>query len=133
MDIETIKIGKELHPYLICGYNKENFIYSFAKDLEPESTKEMFNNFINKLTQIKSVKYVYAHNLSGFDGVFLLKHLMTFKASNAIPLLHNSKLIAVQFKQRTKNKTRSIIFKDSYLLLPLSLRKLCEERQLKHL
>jgi hypothetical protein len=67
---------------------------------------------------------IYAHNFSGFDGIFLLRHL--FNYGRVEPLLFNGKLISVKLIVTCKNKSKkTIIFKDSYLLLPLSLRKLC--------
>jgi hypothetical protein len=70
--------------------------------------------------------YVYAHNLSGFDGLFLLKHLISFGEIN--PLLHNGKIISIKLKVKgvIPSHDKTIIFKDSYLMLPLSLRKLCK-------
>jgi hypothetical protein len=53
-----------------------------------------------------------------------MKHLLQF--GKVIPLLHNGKIISIKLKLNVvgyMNKT--IIFKDSYLLLPLSLRELC--------
>jgi hypothetical protein len=64
---------------------------------------------------------VYAHNLSGFDGIFLMKHLLGY--GKVEPLLFKGKLISIKVRISSMNK--SILFKDSYLLLPLSLRRLC--------
>ena len=41
----------------------------------------MFNNFIKGIVAIKQISYVYADNLSGFDGIFLLKHLIKFEGA----------------------------------------------------
>ena len=68
---------------------------------------------------------MYAHNLSGFDGIFLMKHLLSY--GKVEPLLHNGKIISITVKLNIvgyMNKT--IVFKDSYLLLPLGLRMLCK-------
>ena len=35
----------------------------------------------------KSLKYIYAHNFSGFDGILLLKHLVKYKNSKVKPLI----------------------------------------------
>ena len=57
IDIESVKLNNKMIPYLICGYNKDNFIYEYAESLSEESRDIMFNNFINQLIQVK-----YAHN-----------------------------------------------------------------------
>jgi DNA polymerase type B, organellar and viral len=120
MDIETISQDGKLIPYLITAYNGIDYITSYGKD-----QKEIFNIFFDQLlSMIKDgVTKVYAHNLSGFDGIFLMKHLLSF--GEVTPLLFNGKLLSIKVKIVCKNKTKTIIFKDSFLLLPLSLRKLC--------
>jgi len=91
---------------------------------------KLFNEFIhNLLTLFKYKKgskslIVYAHNLSRFDGVFIMKYLMSF--GKVKPLMHNGKLISITLKVNIKgHKNKTIIFKDSFLMLPLSLRDLC--------
>ena len=130
IDIETTQLvvegqGKMMVPYLICGYNQDNFIYSYAKELKPSAVSSMFYDFIKQLIEIKGLKYVYAHNFAGFDGIYLLKYLISYQGNKAEPLIHNGKLIAVKYKIKIKNKVKTIIFKDSYLLLPVALRNLC--------
>jgi len=101
--------------YLITSYATENL-----------DQKALFSSFINQLlsfikgSQIK----VYAHNLSGFDGVFLLKHLLPY--GKVTPLIYNGKLISITIRLDIEGYVgKTIIFKDSMLLLPLSLRELC--------
>jgi len=122
LDIETIKDNGKIIPYLICAYNGENYITSYGKN-----QKDLFTSFINQLlSNIKpGITYIYAHNLSGFDGIFLLKQLLDF--GQIEPLLFNGKLISIKVKIKgdKKSETKILVFKDSYLLLPLSLRKLC--------
>lgn len=118
MDIETIKQSNgKLIPYLICAYDRIKYITSYGSD-----PKVLFNTFLDELlSKIKpGLTIIYAHNLSTFDGIFLMRYLLKYGEVN--PLLHNSKLMTIKVK--IGNKT--IVFKDSYLLLPLSLRKLCE-------
>ena len=127
IDIETVTIEGSVIPYLICGYTKDKYIHSYAAGYSIADTTEMFVNFINQLTKIdKSVKYIYAHNLSGFDGILLLRHLVEYKSAISVePLIFNGKLMSIKFKFPDGKKTRTLVFKDSYLLLPLSLRSLC--------
>ena len=119
MDIETINLEGKLNPYLICAYNGKDKISSFGVD-----QNSIFSNFIKQLlsetfTPSNNVT-VYAHNLSGFDGIFLLRHLLQF--GKVDPLLFNNRLVCINFRTESG---KTITFKDSYLLLPLSLRLLC--------
>ena len=132
IDIETIKVNKNLIPYLISGYNGSNYITSYVNNtlgvLEDQQA-ELFKSFIFKLftffTEDSNTLIIYAHNFSSFDGVFLLKHLLDY--GDIKPLYFNGKLISIKIKlniDEYKNKT--IIFKDSMLFLPDSLRNLCK-------
>jgi len=93
--------------------------------------KEFFNLLLNQFEKTNNKLTVYAHNLSEFDGVLLLKHL--FKFGKAKPLLHNGKLFSITLKLNLKgHTTKTIIFKDSYLMLPYSLRELCNSFKIKN-
>ena len=131
LDIETIKKNNIITPYLICAYNGKDFISSYANSSLDQ--KELFNNFMNNLlTFFKDSNRltVYAHNLSGFDGIFLLKHLLPY--GSVKPLIHNGKLISIKVLFTYNGyKGKTLIFKDSMLLLPLSLRKLCKAFKIK--
>jgi hypothetical protein len=124
LDVETIKQSNgKLAPYLICAYNGTDYITSYDSN-----QKSLFTTFFDKLlSQINpgSTAIIYAHNLSGFDGIFLMKHLLS--VGKVEPLLFHGKLMSIKVIISGNNKTynKTIEFKDSYLLLPLSLRKLC--------
>lgn len=129
MDIETVKVENKISPYLICAYNGENFITSYANEslVGLVQQKDLFNNFINKLLTFfngRSNLTIYAHNLSGFDGIFLLKHILPY--GKVKPLIHNDRLISIKVLFTIEGYIgKTITFKDSMLLLPLSLRSLC--------
>ena len=127
IDIETVLVDNRQVPYLICGYSNDNFIFSFAQDLTKDAVNNMFKEFIDQILANKDIKFIYAHNLSGFDGIFLLEQLIEYgiqHSDKVKPLIFNGKLMSIEYKDK-KNK-RSLIFKDSFLLLPLSLRELCK-------
>ena len=63
---------------------------------------------------------VYIHNLSGFDGIFLLKILA--KLGYCQPTIHNDNIISIQFSY----KDYVILFKDSHQMLNVSLRILAK-------
>jgi len=124
MDIETIRNSNgELIPYLIKAWNKSRMIESYSGKqniLFNNFITELMNNFFNNSNKL----YVYAHNLSGFDGIFLMRHLMS--VGKVEPLLFNGKLICIKVKLNISGyEGKTIIFKDSFLLLPFSLRNLC--------
>jgi len=129
MDIETISQDFQQLPYLICAYNGKESISSYGEIIDGVINQNaLFNSFINQLLTLFNKKsnrlIVYAHNLSGFDGIFLMRHLLQF--GKVEPLLFNGKIISIEVKlNRVGYMNKTIIFKDSYLLLPLSLRKLC--------
>jgi len=126
MDIETIKVDSKLIPYLICAYNGTDYVTSYAS--ESLNQKSLVSSFIYQLVTFfrkdSKILIVYAHNLSGFDGTFILKHILDF--GKIEPVLFNGKLMSIKLKLNIEGyKNKTIIFKDSYLLLPLALRKLC--------
>jgi DNA polymerase type B, organellar and viral len=123
MDIETVKLDRHQTPYLICAYNGSDYITSYGKD-----KKALFTTFFDQLLskiESGSKTLIYAHNLSGFYGILIFKHLLSL--GKVEPLLFNGKLITIKVtvKGSTKSENKVLVFKDSFLLLPLSLRKLC--------
>jgi DNA polymerase type B, organellar and viral len=124
-----LPFGK-VRPYLISAFNGSNYITSYGNIVNGViDQKELFNSFMLQLLTFiskwrKIALTVYAHNLSSFDGVFLMKHLLPF--GKVEPLIHNGKIISIKLTLSIKGyKDKTILFKDSYLLLPVSLRKLC--------
>ena len=83
---------------------------------------EKIKNVILKLMNKEYDKhYIYAHNLSNFDGVFLLKHLTSFENTYLKPLIKDGNIINLLFKYYKY----SLKFRDSLLLFTkLSLDKL---------
>ena len=124
-DIETIRNNDKLIPYLICAYNGSESIVSYADSNLDQSN--LFKNFLDKLLTFfnkSSRLIIYAHNLSNFDGIFLLKELINY--GEVKPLFFNGKLISIEVKLNVKGfEGRTLLFKDSYLLLPYPLRSLC--------
>ena len=131
IDIETMLLENKQIPYLICGYTEDKnkkpvYIHNFVNKLTTVSIKKMFKDFITQLITLKDIKVVYAHNLSGFDGILLLKHLINYPGAKTDPLIFNGKLMSIKFTIKLDNKkSRVIIFKDSLLFLPMPLRTLC--------
>lgn len=74
MDIETINDNGNLIPYLICGYNGVKYITSYAHADPVLVQQELFSSFMDQLLSssfsTSKLLIVYAHNLTGFDGIF---------------------------------------------------------------
>ena len=130
--MNTLKLNNKLVPYCISIYDGVKPYSIFIND--KFNLDKLFKEFIHNLLTIfeselgSNTLIVYAHNLSGFDGNFILKHLLTF--GKVKPLIHNGKLISITLKVNIKglgsaHKGKTILFKDSLLMLPLSLRELC--------
>ena len=74
---------------------------------------------------------IYLHNLGNFDGIFLLNIFSQIKniffiwaelSDRVSPIINNGKIISIKFK--FCNGKYTLHFRDSFLLLPSSLRKL---------
>jgi hypothetical protein len=126
-DIETIYINDRHTPYLINGFNGTEHITSFNND-----ENLLFKDFLSKLfvkveKSNSNIFYIYAHNLGTFDGVLLLKHLIPLIASGykVEPIYHNGIIISIKLIYKIGKINKTVVFKDSFLTLPASLRKLC--------
>lgn len=82
-------IDNQHYPYLIIRHTffnrKSCSIHSFSEDRTIKQQDLMYNKFISLIystPEFSNVRYCYAHNFSGFDGVFILNHLAKFKDEN---------------------------------------------------
>ena len=106
LDIETIRNSDgKLSPYLICAYNGLDYITSYGSD-QKELFATIFNQLLSKLKSGSTI--VYAHNLSSFDGIFLLRQLISL--GKVDPLIFNGKIISIKVKVGNKK-----ICKNNYL------------------
>ena len=114
-DIETILKDGVHVPYLFSMFDGKN-VYSWFTS-SPEG-------LFNQLLKPKYRGYqVYAHNLSGFDIIFIFKYLGSIhKNFNINVIRRDSKIIFITITKAKLNI--SITIKDSFLLLPSSLAKL---------
>jgi len=133
MDLETILINNIHTPYCLSWYDglksKSYFIQGLEllENLErEEKILGMIQNAIDDICIRKYRNYkIYLHNFSKFDGYFLVKYLA--KLGTCDPIIHKGKIISLKFSSFSKkgDSIYNVTFKDSYLLLPSSLRKLC--------
>lgn len=120
MDLETISINNVLVPYLLSWYDgmfkKSYFITDY------EDFKSLLTQVFNDLDNYNNYS-VYFHNFAKFDSYFILKYLPEIGIVD--PIIHKGKLITLNFTRLfDENKTLKLSFKDSYQLLPGSLRNL---------
>lgn len=122
-DIETRTIEGVMIPYCICYHDgKGTGTFWLTKFVSPEAMVEAFIKML--LSESHYNNYiVYAHNFSKFDGVFILKHLIKIckelKLKTDI-IKKDSDLINI----RITGPRFNITFRDSFLLLPASLKDL---------
>nr|UEP17200.1 hypothetical protein [Russula sp.] len=121
LDIETYIDGNTLIPFLICFYDGKKS-YSFGL-WDYISVEQMIlacfqSIFIRKYNGYK----IYVHNLAKFDVIFLFKYLV--KIAIMDPKIHKGRIISLGINYGENNEYQ-IEFRDSYLILLNSLRKLC--------
>lgn len=121
MDLETRNINGKIYPYAVSLYDGNIFkflylsYYENSDDLLKASIMYLILNKYNNYT-------VYLHNFSKFDGIFLVK-ILTDLSNKVNIIMRDSSILSVIF-HFGKNK---LYFKDSYLMLPLSLKNLAKQ------
>nr|AAG44761.1 POLB-P1 [Cyclocybe aegerita] len=126
MDLETVLIDNKHIPYLLSWYDgnisKSYFISSLDSNLE-ENILNMISRAMNdlcirKYRNYKRYIYIILPNLM---AIFLVKYLANIGFVDNI-IINKGRIITLKFSYNNY----SITFRDSYLLLPASLRKLCK-------
>nr|YP_010192420.1 DNA polymerase [Amanita sinensis]QZN08157.1 DNA polymerase [Amanita sinensis] len=133
-NMEQIKeIGdySKITPFMVSAYNFNTGETLFS-ELHPYLS-HLMEDFLLKLIDEKLHKYViYAHNLTSFDGIFILKHLLRLAEDYNLkiePIMRDGKLVLIRcrFGMNKHNKYKYYIeFHDSLLILNSSLKKLSE-------
>jgi hypothetical protein len=125
MDLESRQINNVAKPYLLAfydGVHSYNFYLHDYKNIE-SMMKAAF-------TQLLKSKYdqhkVYLHNLSYFDGVFMLNLLDSLPNCKLSINRHEGRLINLQLTYKSQNGKQNyhLHFKDSLLILPVKLKDL---------
>ena len=117
LDTETRVINSVHQLYLISffdGAHSQSFFSTDFKTQEDLIIAAMQALMVKKYDNHK----VYVHNLANFDSVFLFKTLS--KIGTIKPIIHKGNLISFTFKYNGY----IITFKDSYQILPVSLKRL---------
>ena len=125
MDLETRNIDGELSPYCISIFDGKSSKSFYLSDYS--NKEEMIEVAIKSLMRKKYNGYkIYLHNFSYFDSIFLMTILSSLTNLVLKPKIRDGRIINFPFKFSTKESTKIYIlhFRDSYLLLPSSLRDL---------
>lgn len=111
-----------------------NFVAPYMEEILECKNKNMIKiaDYLGQYMTHKFHKFrIYAHNMSGFDGIFLLNSLLLLQESNnikIIPTKRDNKMISIKvlfnYDGKYERYRHHIIFHDSYSLLLSSLDKL---------
>ena len=132
LDIETRVIDNTITPYCICIFDGKESHSFYLTDYR--NSADMIKNALMILIKTKyHLAKIYVHNLSNFDGIFLISMLADIPNTELTPIMKDGRMYNLRFswKGEKANKygicrTYYIDFRDSYLMLPLSLRKLAK-------
>lgn len=123
LDIETMNVKNKLVPYCISWFNG-NFSRSFYLTDFKTPAAMMKCCLRSIFIRLYNGHIIYVHNLSNFDGIFLLKVLASFEDCIITPQLRKGKMINI--KVNYNGGQNSVNFRDSLLILPSSLKKLAK-------
>lgn len=122
LDIETYTVDGVMKPYTISFFDGRTF-GSFYLTHYKSSEDMIFYALVNIIKSKYHGYNVYVHNLSNFDGVYILKILSRIPETEISVTSNNGKLINVKVTYKDKYV---INFRDSLLILPVSLSKLAK-------
>ena len=125
MDIETRTINNQMLPYCICSFDgviKRSYYLSDFKN----SDEMLSNSILDLLKKEYNHHVVYIHNLSNFDGVFLIRILgILQKLDDNIKIKITKRDSAIINISISYNKI-TLNIRDSLSMLPSSLRNLAK-------
>ena len=129
MDIETYNHGGVLKPYCVGVYG-ENLCKSFYLS-DYKNQEELLKDSVNSLLSEEYNGYkIYIHNLSNFDGIFLMKIL--FGLGKVSPIINEGRIVSIDLEVALENKNIKITFRDSYQILTSSLESLAKSFNLEN-
>jgi DNA polymerase type B, organellar and viral len=124
LDIETQLVNNIISPIMIDIFDGTNHFNFFLPDFK--TVEEMIITALNELLKPHYHNHkIYIHNLSNFDGIFLLKYLISNEQLIINPTFKDGKMINIDVKFGYNHRYK-ISFRDSYLILLFSLSKLAK-------
>jgi hypothetical protein len=93
MDIETKSINEKLVPYCVSVFDGKKAYSFYITDYN--SSNSMLRASIKFILKIKYNKHrVYLHNFSYFDGIFLMREIISLTGSDQIkPVIKDGRII----------------------------------------
>nr|YP_010170409.1 DNA polymerase type B [Phanerochaete carnosa]QRZ60391.1 DNA polymerase type B [Phanerochaete carnosa] len=115
-------------PYCICFYDGENTFSFYLTDFK--DSESMLTHALKTILTDDSYSdfIVYAHNFSKFDGIFVMRRsrVLLAKELNFKVSIIKKESDFINISLSSQSTGFKIIFRDSLLLLPSSLRKLAK-------
>ena len=116
MDLETYNLEGVLIPYAISYFDGKVSKSFYINDYKDKN--EMLRECIKSLMRRRYHNYkIYIHNFSNFDVIFLFNTIIEL-ADSVDPIINDGQFINIIFNFGDYK----LYFRDSYLLLPSSLR-----------
>lgn len=123
LDVETYKDSSGvMHMYAI-SFGSNNKYSSFYLTDYPNVDAMVIAMLDLLLTRKYNNKILYIHNGSKFDLIFLLKHIANYPNVKVNPVIKEGSFINLEI-QYGRNQVYRINIRDSFLLLPASLKQL---------
>jgi DNA polymerase type B, organellar and viral len=123
IDLETRKIDGILTPYCVSIYEGKKVISFYLADFN--NPDDMLKLSLKYLMRPKYHNYkIYIHNFSFFDAIFLIRIFSELTDMPIKPIMRDGRIIDLKFSFDFNGTNFNLFFRDSYLLLPSSLRKL---------
>jgi DNA polymerase type B, organellar and viral len=124
LDSIILKSDEDMRNYI---YDKEE-LNSSMKEYKMNQIADYLGIFLHrKYHQFR----IYAHNMSAYDGIFILNSLLILEKHNnikVIPISRNNKMISIKvlfdYDAKYKRYRHHVVFHDSYSILLTSLDKL---------
>nr|QWO71389.1 DNA polymerase [Termitomyces sp. T123] len=121
MDFETRVIDNQMSIYCCSLYDGKNITSFYLSEFN--NKEEMLKEALKSLFLRKNRGYkIFLHNFSNFDIIFILNELVEVSHSLSF-ILNDNSFIFLNLKFSEKY---NLNFRDSFLLLPSSLRKLAK-------
>ena len=132
LDLETRSLNGKMKPYCISIFDGNNPTTFYLSEFKEE--EDMLKSAIQSIMTRKYNGYrVYIHNFSYFDSIFLIK-ILSDLTDEIKPIIRDNKIIDLKFKFKVDktdsnniNRKYTLYFRDSYLLIPSSLRNLAKQ------
>lgn len=121
LDLETRNIKGIHSPYCISFFDGKQAYSFYLSDFN--GIDQMMKTALSSIMKRKYDGWnIYVHYGSGFDYIFLLKYITLL--GEVDPLIKDGSFINIKLSWSKYNSTYSLNFRDSFLILPSSLRKL---------